>query len=231
RNALILEYMPIVYSIAEKVAESLPYQVQIEDIVSTGVFGLIDAIDAYDITRGVTFETFSSRRVHGAMMDGLREVDWVPRQTRTRMKKYNKLVNKFESDKGRQPTEDELAVELGVPVSKMRNIINEIAEAAIYSFEDSAVTGDEDNFLRNAYTINDPTQDNPLKLAEDREVIDMIDSYLSERERMVVIMYYIENLTMDEISQKLNVCESRVSQIHKSAIDKLRKVFAPELVS
>lgn len=228
RNVLVLEYMPVVYSIAEMVTEGMPYQVQMEDIVSSGIFGLIDAVDAFDITRGVTFETFCSRRIRGAMVDGLRESDWVPRQTRARLKKLNRTIRKFESDSNRQPTEAELASEFGIPLRKMRAILREVTEAAIYSLEDSALgAAEEEGCLKNVQTVSDSTLIDPLKAAESHEVIDIVGTHLSERERKMMLMYYLEGITMEKISERLHVCESRISQIHKSALAKLRRVLAP----
>jgi RNA polymerase sigma factor for flagellar operon FliA len=227
RNVLILEYMPVVYSIAELVTEGLPYQVQMDDIVSSGVFGLIDAVDAFDISRGVTFETFCSRRIRGAMVDGLRETDWVPRQTRTRLKRLNRAVRKFESESNRQPTEAELASEFGVPIGKMHAILREVTEAAIYSLEDSALGVEEEGCVKNVHTVSDSTLIDPPSAAERREVVEMIRTHLSERECEMMLMYYLEGVTMEKISERLHVCESRVSQIHKSALAKLRRILAP----
>jgi RNA polymerase sigma factor for flagellar operon FliA len=227
RNVLVLEYMPVVYRIAEGVTEGLPYQVQMEDIISSGIFGLIDAVDAFDISRGVTFETFCTRRIRGAMVDGLRENDWVPRQTRTRLKRMNRTIKKFESEAGRQPTEAELARELALPVLKVHAILREVAEAPVYSLEDSAVGGGEEDGLKNVNTVSDTTLIDPLTAAERHEVIEMIRTHLSERERDVILLYYTEGTTMEKISQRLHVCESRISQIHKSALGKLRRILAP----
>jgi RNA polymerase sigma factor for flagellar operon FliA len=218
--------MPVVYSIAELVTEGLPYQVQMDDIVSSGVFGLIDAVDAFDISRGVTFETFCSRRIRGAMVDGLRETDWVPRQTRTRLKRLNRAVRKFESESNRRPTEAELALEFGVPIGKMHAILREVAEAAIYSLEDSALGVEEEDCVKNVHTVSDSTLIDPLSAAERHEVVEMIRTHLSERERQMMLMYYLEGVTMEKISERLHVCESRVSQIHKSALAKLRRILA-----
>lgn len=188
-------------------------------------------MDAFDISRGVTFETFCSRRIRGAMVDGLREIDWVPRQTRRRLKRVNSAIRKFESDSGRQPSEAELASEFGIPVCKMRAILHEVAEAAIYSLEDSALGVEEETCLKNVHTVSDSTLLDPFKVAEMREVVEILRTHFSEREREVMLMYYLESATMEKISQRLRVCESRVSQIHKSALAKLRRILAPASAS
>ena len=221
-NKLIVEYMPVVKYIAEMISTRLPGSVMVDDLVSYGTFGLIDAIESFDIERGVKFETFCAPRVRGAILDGLRAQDWVPRITRSRMRKVRRAQEQLECELGRTPTNVELAARLEVDLEQLRNLLNEVSSVTIFSLSDSTGDPDDESNLKNIDYIEDSNLADPLEELTKSEIMEVAQSYLTEKEFTVIDSYYNREMTMRDIGDVLGMSESRVSQIHSAAIDRLR---------
>ncbi len=226
RNTLLVEYMPVVKYIAEMINSRLPGSVMVEDLVSYGTFGLIDAIEGFDIERGVKFETFCAQRVRGAILDGLRSQDWVPRITRARMRRFRSVREQLECELGRRPTNEELAGRLGVDIEQLHQLLSEVASVTIFSLSDATGSPSEDSSLRNIDYIEDSGIPDPMEVLQKREIMQVARRYLSEREFTVLDSYYNHEMTMRDIGTRLGMSESRVSQIHSKAIERLRFYIA-----
>lgn len=210
RERLIVHYSPIVKFVAGRLGAGLPNSVDVGDLVGSGVFGLMDAIDRFEPERGVKFETYAIPRIRGAILDGLRSLDWVPRSVRTRSRAIQDAMARLEATLQRGPTDDELAEELGVTPDELQRWLANIAVATVGPLDHVLVTG------------SDPS---PQAVLEDVELRDTMRSEvrrLPERERTVLALYYDEGLTLSEIGEILGVTESRVSQIHTKAVLQLR---------
>ena len=218
REQLIIEYSPIVRYVAGRLAIHLGPHMDFEDLVSYGVFGLIDAIDKFDLLKGVKFETYASLRIRGAIIDSVRNMDWVPRTQRQKNKKLDQIYVQLENELGREPTEEELAEKLSLTVEETRDIVRSSTVQSLVSLDDYV---DQNADFANT----DSPEDTPEGYLDKRELkgmlIDAIDS-LNEKERMTVTLHYFEELNMREISKVLMVSESRVSQIHTKAILKMQ---------
>jgi RNA polymerase sigma factor for flagellar operon FliA len=222
RNSLVVEYMPVVKYIAESINSRLPNSVMVDDLVSYGTFGLLEAIENFDPGRGVKFETFCAPRVRGAILDGLRAQDWVPRITRSRMRKVRRAQDQLENELGRQPTPRELAARLDVDVSQLQDLLSEVSSVTIFSLSDS--TGDPscESALCNIDYIQDAGSNDPLETLTKQEIMNVARTYLEEREFNIIDSYYNDEMTMRDIGDSLGMSESRVSQIHSHAIERLR---------
>jgi len=210
RERLIVHYSPLVKFVAGRLGAGLPDSVDVGDLVGSGVFGLMDAIDRYEADRGAKFETFAIPRIRGAILDGLRSLDWVPRSVRARSRAVQEAMARLEARLQRGPTDDELAEELGVTSEELQRWLASIAVATVGPLDHVLVTG---------------TEPGPQALLEDAELRHTMRSEvrnLPERERTVLALYYDEGLTLSEIGQILGVTESRVSQIHTKAVLQLR---------
>jgi len=222
RNRLLVEYMPVVKYLAEMINTRLPGSVMVDDLISYGTFGLIDAIESFDIDRGVKFETFCAPRVRGAILDGLRSQDWVPRITRSRMRKVRRAQEQLECELGRTPTHAELAKRLEVDMEQLQGLLNEVSSVTIFSLSDSTGDHDDDSSLKNIDCIEDGNFSDPLEEMTKSEIMDVARDYLSEKEFTVIDSYYNAEMTMRDIGNMLGMSESRVSQIHSGAIERLR---------
>lgn len=226
REKLILFYVPLVKYVAGRVSVGLPANVDFDDLVSYGIFGLVDAVERFDQERGVKFETYAVARIRGAVIDGLRSVDWVPRSVRQKAKELEKTVASLEARLGRPATDAEVSEALEISIDEYHELLGDIKGISLASL-DEVWTGDpdEDGKLRFGQMIENPDSDDPTLKVEDVEVkrvlAEAIDQ-LPERERLVVALYYYEGLTLKEIGEVLGVSESRVSQIHTKAILRLR---------
>jgi RNA polymerase sigma factor for flagellar operon FliA len=226
------EYLPLVKYIAGRLAIGLPRSVEMNDLVNAGVVGLIEAYHNFDVAKGVKFETYASLRIRGSILDELRGMDWVPRSTRARSREIERVIARLENEMGRAPTEDELAKGLGVELDEYYLMIEDVSSTALLSL-DEMTYGDEDDKpvpLLDTLRSREPT--NALAELERDELRDLLaDSLgqLGEQERLVVALYYYEELTLKEIGQVLELSESRVSQLHTKAVlslrAKLRKRF------
>jgi RNA polymerase sigma factor for flagellar operon FliA len=210
RERLIVHYSPLVKFVAGRLGAGLPNSVDVGDLVGSGVFGLMDAIDRFEPGRGVKFETFAIPRIRGAILDGLRSLDWVPRSVRARSRAVQDAMSRLEATLQRSPTDDELADELGVTPDELQRWLANIAVATVGPLDHVLVTGSE------------PSPQAALEDVELRNTMRNEVRRLPERERTVLALYYDEGLTLSEIGEILGVTESRVSQIHTKAVLQLR---------
>lgn len=222
REKIILEYAPLVKVVAGRLSMYLGYNVEYEDLVSYGVFGLIDAIDKFDYGKNVKFETYASLRIRGAILDQIRKMDWIPRSVRQKQKKIDAACIKIETELGRTATDEELAKELEVSVDELYNWQGQTNVNNLVSLDEFVEQGSEVRME----AISNSHFEQPEKVIEKAELTQMISealSQLTEKENRVVTLYYYEEMTLKEISEVLEVSESRVSQLHTKALVKLKK--------
>jgi RNA polymerase sigma factor for flagellar operon FliA len=226
REKLILHYSPLVKYVAGRVSSGLPPSVEFGDLVSYGVFGLLDAIDKYDPGRGIKFETYAIARIKGAIIDELRADDWVPRSVRFKAREIERAYVSMESELRRIPTDEEVAEKLGITLDEYLNLLGKLSLISLVALDELwTVSGDRPDKISLADTVEDVKVKDPSKTFEIEEMKDMIAdaiNKLPERERIVVSLYYFEGLTMREIGEVLSVTESRVCQMHTKAILRLR---------
>ncbi|MEM1210233.1 MAG: FliA/WhiG family RNA polymerase sigma factor [Planctomycetota bacterium] len=222
RNKLMEHFLPLVKYNAERVHAKLPDEVDVEDLMSAGLFGLMDAIDAFDLDRGVKFETFSAQRIRGAILDELRSMDWVPRLVRSRTSQVDTARRKLEMQHGRTPTDDEVAKKLGVNQEEYTKIRRDAGAKQTVSLNRKWFETDSSKDVREIDVLSDPKQVNPLTHVQKRDLKGMITKGLSRAERLIVILYYYEEMTMKEIGTTLDLSESRVSQMHSSILARLK---------
>ena len=233
RERLIIHYSPLVKFVAGRVGAGLPASVDQGDLVSYGFLGLIGAVERFDLGREVKFETYAIPRIRGAMLDELRAMDWVPRSVRSKARELERAMGKLQSDLRRDPSDDELAGELGIDVADLRDRLGATAGMSIVALEELlTVGGDEGDSVSLLDTLPDATVEQPGSAMEAEEtrraLIDSIGS-LGEREHLVIALYYFEGFTLSRIGEILGVTESRVSQIHSKALLALRTRLADVL--
>ena len=219
RDRIIVHYSPLVKFVAGRVGAGLPNSVDAGDLVSAGVFGLIDAVERFDPARGVKFETFAVPRIRGAVFDGLRQLDWVPRSVRSRAREVEGAFQELEGKMGRAPTDDELSTHLKITAAEFQKWLAAIAPTTVGPLDRALVAGAEPRALTG------DVPDSPAALVEEGEVKRLVRvelRRLPEREKLVLSLYYDEGLTLAEIGSILGVTESRVSQIHTKAVLHLR---------
>lgn len=226
REQLILNYSPLVKFVAGRVATRLPNTVENADLISYGIFGLIDAIQKYDVARGIKFETYAISRIRGAIIDELRALDWVPRSVRSRARDIENTVATLEGRLNRTPDDGEVAAELGLSLKELQNAYTKIAYTSVVSFDEIwAPNSDRDDKSSLSSVVKDESAPDPVASFESEEIkvilADAIEK-LSERERTVVALYYYDGLPLKEIGQVLGVTESRASQLHTKAVLRLR---------
>lgn len=225
RDRLIVHYSPLVKFVASRLAAGLPQNVEQADLVSYGIFGLIDAIDRFDPERGNKFETYAMQRIKGAILDELRSYDWVPRSVRAKARSIEKALTKLESEYGRTPNENELAGELGIAVSQLQAMLSQISGVGLIALDEMlAGNGDRNESVALIDTIPD-AGDGPVSLFETKEMKQLLAlgiNGMGEREKLVLVLYYFEHFTLAEIGKVLGVTESRVCQIHTKAVMQLR---------
>ena len=219
RDHLIVHYSPLVKFVAGRVGSGLPSSVESGDLISSGVLGLIDAIERFEPERGFKFETFAVPRIRGAIYDGLRQLDWVPRSVRSRARQVEKAIAEIEHAEGRSPTDEEIAEKLGISPEELAKWLASIASTTIGPLDRAIAAGSEPAVLEG------PGSQAPSAVIEDRELSHLMREEikrLPEREKLVLSLYYDEGLTLSEIGQVLGVTESRVSQIHTKSVLQLR---------
>lgn len=229
REQLILHYSPLVKYVAGRVSVGLPPNVEQADFVSSGVFGLIDAIEKFDIDRAIKFETYAITRIRGAMIDELRALDWIPRSVRQKARNVERAYATLEARLRRTPSEGEVAAEMGIQVEELHAVFSQLSLANVVALEELLHVGGEGDRLSLMDTLEDTAADNPVEVAEDRELRRLLAraiNTLPEREKTVVTLYYYEGLTLAEIGNVLGVTESRVSQIHTKSVLQLRAKLA-----
>jgi RNA polymerase sigma factor for flagellar operon FliA len=222
RNRLIEHYYPLVRYISERLLSTLPRSIECDDLTSAGLFGLMDAIDGFDLSRGIKFKTYCTTRVRGSILDELRSQDWVPRLVRLKANKISKALKTLNARLGREPSEQEMALELGVSMPEYQSMVDEANAVTVFSLSDKFDDSQTDGSLEKAEIIADRRIENPLDCINRRDVIEVLTKNLSHKEKRIVIMYYYEGLTMKEIGRILDLTESRVCQIHSNVIARLK---------
>lgn len=223
RERLILQYASLVKYVASRVATGLPASVDQGDLVSYGMFGLLDAIAKFEPERGFKFETYAIPRIRGAILDELRAMDWVPRSVRTKARRIEAAMSSLEARFGRSPTDDEIAEALDVRVEDLHQTMGQIARGGILGLDEMVGGPDaEGTAVRDTVPDDSPGPVAQLEIAEVRRLLSASILALPERERTVLALYYYENLTLAEIGRILGVSESRVCQIHGKAVLQLR---------
>lgn len=223
REQLILQYAPLVKYVAGRVGVGMPSNVEHTDLVSYGMFGLIDAIEKFDLDRGYKFETYAITRIRGAIIDELRSVDWVPRSVRSKSRRIEEAIQRFEVRHHRGPTDEELAAELDVTDDELATMLSQVSMTNVAALDEALDVGEGDR-IAVVDTIQDDTP-NPEDTFDEiatRELLHQSIGKLSEREQKVLALYYFEGLTLAQIGDILGVTESRVSQIHTKSVLSLR---------
>jgi RNA polymerase sigma factor FliA len=231
RERLILHYAPLVKYVAGRVAVGMPANVEHADLVSYGVFGLMDAIEKFEVDRGFKFETYAITRIRGAIIDELRSVDWVPRSVRSKARKLEAAIQRLESDLRRSPTEEELADDLGWTVDELQDTLTRVSMTSIAALDEVLDVGEGDRI-----TLVDTLQDLSTVLPEDsyddqetKELLRQTLGRLTEREQTVLGLYYFEGMTLAQVGDVLGVTESRICQIHTKAVMSLRAKLSEKL--
>ena len=222
RNLLLEHYRSLVRYCAERLHSKLPDKVELDDLISAGNFGLMDAIDAFDPTRGVKFETYCSPRIRGSILDELRSMDWVPRLVRARAHQLSKATHSLETNLGRKPTEQEIAEELDMDMEEFNRLQRDASAASQVSLNTKYNDGDSEKDIREIDIIKDERSENPVIEAQKRDLKSLLTKGLTRAERLIVVLYYYEEMTMKEIGATLDLSESRVSQMHSSIIARLK---------
>lgn len=221
REKLILEYAPLVKLVAGRLSMYLGYNVEYDDLVSYGIFGLIDAIDKFDNMKEVKFETYASLRIRGAILDQIRKMDWIPRTIRQKQKKIDAAMKEIELSTGRSATDEEIAESLGISEDDYQGWQSQMKITGVVSLNEFMETGSEIPAEQN----NQHRFDSPEEVIEKEElkkVLAQALELLTEKEKKVILLYYYEDLTLKEISNVLEVSESRISQLHTRALQKMK---------
>lgn len=222
RNQLMERYLSLVKYNAERVHAKLPDEVDVDDLMSAGIFGLMDAIDAFDLSRGVKFETYCAPRIRGAILDELRAMDWVPRLVRSRTSQVEQARKALEMGLGRRATHDEIATKMDVSKDEYSKINKDAGAVGVVSLNRTWYETDSNKDIREIDVFEDNKQVNPFSTVQRRDLKDLITQGLSRAERLIVILYYYEQMTMKEIGVTLDLSESRVSQMHSSILARLK---------
>ena len=222
REKIIIEYAPLVKVVAGRLSMYLGYNVEYEDLVSYGVFGLIDAIDKFDLNKDVKFETYASLRIRGSILDQIRKMDWIPRTVRQKRKKIEEAIRQIETQTGRNATDEEIAKELGIEETELNEWQVQLNVTNVVSLNEFVEQGGEPVMdARNKSHFAQPEES--IQEEELKKVLRESMDLLTEKEQKVILLYYYEDLTLKEISNILEVSESRVSQLHTKALAKMRK--------
>ncbi|HOF01903.1 MAG TPA: RNA polymerase sigma factor WhiG [Spirochaetota bacterium] len=229
RDFLIEKYAPLVKYVAGKVAMGKPGNIEYDDLVGFGVFGLMDAIEKFDLQKNVKFKTYAVTRIRGSIYDELRSIDWVPRSVRTKAKEVEQAIVKIEGTTGKIATDQEIADELNLDIREFYSTLTKISSTSVMSLSDPWFTGDDNDKISILDTIESPSKMNPDITVERDSVKQLIVNAINElpdKEKKVLVLYYYEDLTLKEIGEVLAVTESRVSQLHTKAIIRLKAKLA-----
>ena len=224
REQLIAEYAQLVKLVAGRMNMYLGYNVEYDDLVGYGVFGLIDAIDKFDFGKNVKFETYASLRIRGAILDQIRKMDWIPRSLRQKQKKIDTAMAKIESESGKVATDEELAAELGISIDELNEWQGQMKSSNLISLDEYTEAGSEVKMENVGNSHFDQPETVVEKEETKKKLVEAIDT-LTEKERSVIVLYYYEDMTLKEISMTLEVSESRVSQLHTKALNKMKKIM------
>ncbi len=225
REQLILEHLPQIKYIAQRISTKLPSHVELNDLVSAGVLGLLDAIEKFDPTRGVKFKTYAELRIKGAILDSLRNLDWAPRSLRKKSKDLEKIYKDLEQKLGRPATDKEASDEMGITLEEFYELVDQIKGLTLGSFQELSAPDEDRNSEPLVKYVPDAPQMDPFFLFHSSEIRGILGGAidaLPKKERLVVSLYYYDELTMKEIGKVLGVNESRVSQLHTKAMLRLR---------
>jgi len=230
RERLILHYSPLVKYVAGRVGVGLPPNIEQADLVSYGIFGLIDAIERFDLERAIKFETYAISRIRGAIIDELRAIDWIPRSVRYKAREIERAYARLEGDLHRTPTEAEVAEEMGISLGDLHQIFSQVSFVNVVALDELLnVGGEKGDKLSLVDTLEDTKAEDPVAAFESEETKYLLAkaiNQLPEREKIVVTLYYYEGLTLAEIGQVLGVTESRICQMHTKAVLQLRTKLA-----
>ncbi len=226
RNTLMEHYLHLVRYNAERIHVKLPDEVELDDLMSAGIFGLMDAINAFDLERGVKFETYCAPRIRGAILDELRSMDWVPRLVRSRAHKLDGAAKQLEVELGRSPTNEEVAKRLKVPMSEFEKMAKDASAVGLVSLSRKWFETDSNKDVREIDILEDKRGADPVREIHRKDLKELITKGLSRAERLIIILYYFEEMTMKEIGATLDLSESRVSQMHSSILARLKAQMA-----
>jgi len=226
RNRLLENYLQLVKYNAERIWQRLPDGVELDDLISAGTFGLMDAVEAFDLERGVKFETYCVPRIRGAMLDELRSMDWVPRLVRSKQSKVEVARKALEAALGRPPRPEELSEKLGVPLEQIAAFVGEATAVNLVSLNKKWYETDSYKDVREIDILEDKKSEDPTSRLQNRDLMKLVTRGLNRNERLIVILYYYEEMTMKEIGTTLNLSESRVSQMHSSIVARLQAQLA-----
>jgi len=230
RERLILHYSPLVKYVAGRVSVGLPATIEQADLVSYGIFGLIDAIEKFDIERQIKFETYAINRIRGAIIDELRAIDWIPRSVRFKAREVERALGELEGRLLRPPSDAELADELGISLDDLQEMLNQVNLVSVVALDElMSVGGEKGESVSLVDTLADTKAADPVlsfESEETRHILAQAINHLPERERLVITLYYYEGLTLAQIGQVLGVTESRVCQMHTKAVLQLRNKMA-----
>ncbi len=224
KDKLVIEYAPLIKFIAQKIAVRLPSNIELDDLISSGVIGLMDAIDKYDPTRDNKFKTYAEFRIRGSILDELRAQDWVPRSVRDKAKLLDRTMVELEAVLGRAATDEEVSTKLNMSMEEFYDLVNQVRPVSVLSIDDSTTFSNVDkksilNILEGC-ALNNPY--NQLSMKSVKDIVTKAIEELPERQRLVLSLYYYEDLNLKEIGKVLRVTESRVSQLHAQAVSRLR---------
>jgi RNA polymerase sigma factor for flagellar operon FliA len=222
RNILMEHYLPLVKSSAERISAKLPNEVDTDDLISAGVFGMLDAIEAFDLERGVKFETYCSPRIRGAILDELRTMDWVPRLVRSRAHKLENATKTLQAELGRHPSEDELAAKLQMTRPELDKLMKDANAVSLVSLSRQFYDNESNREMEEIDVLQDEKSRDPVQEIFRTDLREAVMHKLSRIERLILSLYYYEEMTMKEIGATLDLSESRVSQMHSSIMNRLR---------
>jgi len=223
RNVLLEHYLPLVKSNSERLAQRLPNEVEVDDLISAGIDGLRDALEMFDHGRGVKFETYCATRIRGAILDALRNRDWVPRLVRARANQLAESRRQLEAKLGRAPNAEEMADHMGLSEVEYDRLMREAHAVAVTSLNRHFSDGDSAREVREIDIVADQRAENPLSHIHQEDLRRIVTKGLSKNERLILILYYYEEMTMKEIGATLDLSESRVSQMHSAILDRLKQ--------
>ncbi|MBI5851133.1 MAG: FliA/WhiG family RNA polymerase sigma factor [Planctomycetes bacterium] len=222
RDTLLEVHLPLVRMIAERVLQTLPKSIELDDLMSAGIFGLMDAIDGFDLTRGIKFKTYCTTRIRGSILDELRSQDWVPRLVRLKAHRLERASRQLEGQLGRTPNQFELAQAMGISLEELQATESEANARAMFSLSEKWDDGDDDKDMEKVEILADQKCEDPMQTIHQRDLFEVMTRSLTKKERLILVMYYYEGLTMREIGEILELTESRVCQIHSNVMSRLK---------
>lgn len=228
RNCLIERHYPLVRYIAERLLQTLPKSIELDDLVSAGLFGLMDAIRGFDSSRGIKFKTYCSTRIRGSILDQLRSQDWVPRLVRLKAGKIEKALQRLTGEYGREPTHAELAKTLEMENAELVKEIEEARAKTMFSLSEKWEDGDDDASMEKVEILEDKAAVDPVSELNKRDLMGYITRSLTHKERFIIEQYYQYGHTMREIGEMLALTESRVCQIHSNVMGRLKTILEPK---